>query len=151
MVNEEETPGSEEEAEEEVTAPAQEAPATVATDAPKSEKTSELKVVIILKANKAMLGVQSPDCDPVYKTMEGDLASVLQVVPTLVAEAQLKWTAAPRYPKADLPKPVASPATTTSAVSNSAAAKARGTWIEVAMMVKSRPSRLTSALPNGIS
>ena len=78
MVNEEETPGSEEEAEEEVTAPAQEAPAAVATDAPTSEKTSELKIVIILKGSKAMLGVQSPDCDPVYKTMEGDLAAVLQ-------------------------------------------------------------------------
>ena len=125
MVNEEETPGSGEEAEEEVTAPAQEAPATVATDAPKSEKTSELKVVIILKGSKAMLGVQSPDCDPVYKTMEGDMAAVLQVVPALVAEARLKWTAAPRYPKADLPKPVAPPATTTtSAAGRTAAAKA---------------------------
>ena len=59
-----------------------------------------------------MLGVQSPDCDPVYKTMEGDLAAVLQVVPALVADAKLQWAAAPRYPKADLPKPVA-PATTT--------------------------------------
>ena len=123
MVNEEETPGSEEEAEEEVTAPAQEAPATVATDAPKSEKTSELKVVIILKGSKAMLGVQSPDCDPVYRTMEGDLAAVLQVVPALVAEAKLKWTASPRYPKADLPRPVLPPATT-SATSKPAAAKA---------------------------
>ncbi len=73
MSDEEETPGTEEEEEEEVTAPVQEAPAAVATDAPKSDKASELKVVIILKASRAMLGVQSPDCDPVYKTMEGDL------------------------------------------------------------------------------
>jgi len=79
---------------------------------------SELKVVIILKANKVLLGVQSPDCDPVYRTMEGDLAGVLQVVPALVAEARLKWTAAPRYPKADLPKPVVPAATTSSTVSN---------------------------------
>jgi hypothetical protein len=96
--------------------------ATEATEAPKPEKSRELKVVIILKANKAMLGVQSPDCDPVYKTMEGDLAAVLQVVPTLVAEAKLKWTASPRYPKADLPKPVA-PATTTSSTASKPAAK----------------------------
>ena len=116
MSDEEETPGSEEEQGEEGTSPVQETPAAVATDTPKPEKASELKVVIILKANRAMLGVQSPDCDPVYKTMEGDLAAVLQVVPTLVAEAKLKWTASPRYPKADLPKPVV-PATTTPAVS----------------------------------
>ena len=125
MSDEEENPGS---GEEEVTSPVQETPAAeVATDVPKPAKkpASELKVVIILKANRAMLGVQSPDCDPVYKTMEGDLAAVLQVVPTLVAEAKLKWTAAPRYPKADLPKPVAPAATTTSAVSKPAAKTAQ--------------------------
>lgn len=97
MSDEEEITGSEEEG----TDTEQETPAAaLATDVPKpAEKpVSELKVVIILKADKAMLGVQSPDCDPVYKTMEGDLSAVLQVVPTLVAEAKLKWTAAPRYP-----------------------------------------------------
>ena len=117
MSDEEETTGVEEKAEGEATTPVQEAPAVVATDVPKPEKDTELKVVIILKANKAMLGVQSPDCDPVYKTMEGDLASVLQVVPMLVDEAKTKWTASPRYPKADLPKPVA-PATTTNSVAS---------------------------------
>ena len=121
MSNEEETPGSGEEG----TGTEQEAPlASVATETryvSKPEKpVGELKVVIILKADKAMLGVQSPDCDPVYKTMEGDLAAVLQVVPALVADAKLQWAAAPRYPKADLPKPVV-PATTTSTASKSAA------------------------------
>ncbi len=121
MSDEEETPGSEEEGTEE--GAEQEVPvATETADVSTPEKpASEMKVVIILKANKAMLGVQSPDCDPVYKTMEGDLASVLQVVPVLVAEAKQKWTASPRYPKADLPKPVAPATTTTSAVSKSAA------------------------------
>jgi len=123
MSDEEETAGSDEEEEEEVIVPVQEVPAAVATDAPKPEKVSELKVVIILKANRAMLGVQSPDCDPVYKTMEGDLAAILQVVPILVAEAKLQWAAAPRYPKADLPKPVA-PATTTTPAARKPAAKA---------------------------
>ena len=123
MSDEEEATGSEEEAdgqEEEVATPMPEAPAGVAT--PKPEKDTELKVVIILKANRVLLGVQSPDCDPVYKTMAGDLASVLQVVPTLVADARLQWAAAPRYPKADLPKPVA-PATTTSSVASKPTAK----------------------------
>ena len=111
--------------EEEGTGAKQETPvATETTDVSKPDKpATELKVVIILKADRAMLGVQSPDCDPVYKTMEGDLATVLQVVPTLVAEARLKWTAAPRYPKADLPKPVA-PATTTTSAAGKTAAKA---------------------------
>ncbi len=121
MSDEEETPGTEEEG----TGTVQEAPAAVATDVPKSAEkpASELKVVIIIKANRAMLGVQSPDCDPVYKTMEGDLAAILQVVPMLVAEAKAQWAAAPRYPKADLPKPVV-PATTTTSAANKPAAKA---------------------------
>jgi len=128
MSDEEETLGSEEESTEEGTE--QEAPlasvATETTDVSKPEKPAgELKVVIILKANKAMLGVQSSDCDPVYKTMEGNLAAVLQVVPVLVADAKLQWAAAPRYPKADLPKAVAPAATTTSAASKPGAAKAQ--------------------------
>ena len=118
MSDEEETPGSEE-------GPSSEQVASVATestDVSKPEKPAgELKVVIILKADRAMLGVQSPDCDPVYKTMEGDLAAVLQVVPVLVADAKLQWAAAPRYPKADLPKPVTPVATATSAASKPAA------------------------------
>jgi hypothetical protein len=122
MSNEEATSPEEEE---EVTSPVQETPAVVATDVSKAEKpASELKVVIILKANKAMLGVQSPDCDPVYKTMEGDLAAVLQVVPALVADAKLQWAAAPRYPKADLPKPVAPATPATTPAAGKSAAKA---------------------------
>ncbi len=127
MSDEEEGTSSEEEEAEETgqtqkTEQAIEPPQGIST----SEKpATELKVVIILKANRAMLGVQSPDCDPVYKTMEGDLAAVLQVIPTLVAEAELKWTASPRYPKADLPKPVAPATTTTSAVSKPAAKTAQ--------------------------
>ncbi len=122
MSNEEATSPEEEE---EVTSPVQETPAVVATDVSKAEKpASELKVVIILKANKAMLGVQSPDCDPVYKTMEGDLAAVLQVVPALVTDAKLQWAAAPRYPKADLPKPVAPATPATTPAAGKSAAKA---------------------------
>jgi len=126
MSDEEETPGSEEGTEE---GNEQEAPvATETTDVSKPEKPiDELKVVIILKANRAMLGVQSPDCDPVYKTMEGDLAAILQVVPVLVADAKQQWAAAPRYPKADLPKPVVPATTTTSVVNKPASAKTKET------------------------
>ncbi|MBI2851276.1 MAG: hypothetical protein HYX80_09630 [Chloroflexi bacterium] len=103
--------------------------ATETADVSKPEKAvSELKIVIILKADKAMMGVQSPDCDPVYKTMEGDLATVLQTVPALVADAKLQWAAAPRYPKADLPRPAAPPSTATiPAARKPAAAKTKET------------------------
>lgn len=77
----------------------------------KAEKpVAELKVIIIMRNDRYMLGVQSPDCDPVYTTMTGDLNAVLQMVPGFITEAKLKWAERPRYPKADLPQPSPSPA-----------------------------------------
>lgn len=79
---------------------------------PSSQKPSnEMKVVIVTKDDNVLLGVQSPDCDPVYKTMKGSLSAALKKVPALVAEAKQQWEAAPRYPKADLPEPPPRPAT----------------------------------------
>lgn len=74
----------------------------------------ELKIVVIMKGNKIMLGVQAPDCDPVYETLEGELPAALKRLPKLVAEANEKWTTNPRNPKANLPEPVkeATPART---------------------------------------
>ena len=86
-----------------------EEPAPETTEPSPQKPANEMKVVIILKDDRAMVGVQSPDCDPVYKTMEGSLATVLEKVPALVAEAKQQWAANPRYPKADLPKPPPSP------------------------------------------
>lgn len=79
---------------------------------PVEEKpVTEMKLVIIVKDGRIMMGVQSPDCDPVYQTMEGDLEVALRRVPDLVAEATGKWATAKRYPKADLPEPPPPPAT----------------------------------------
>ena len=72
-------------------------------------KRDEMKIVIVLKGENVMLGVQSPDCDPVYTTLKGTLAAALKKVPKLVAEAKQKWDSNPRYPKADLPTPEPSP------------------------------------------
>lgn len=69
-----------------------------------------LKVVILLQGTRAMVGVQSPDCDPIFTTLEGDLAAALSQVPALVESAIAKWDANPRFPKANLPEPVASAA-----------------------------------------
>ncbi|GAI90326.1 unnamed protein product [marine sediment metagenome] len=66
---------------------------------------SEIKVIIVLKADRIMLGVQSPECDPVYQTSQGTLADALRRVPALVGKAKHKWDASPRNPKADLPDP----------------------------------------------
>ncbi len=72
----------------------------------------ELKVVIVMKGESAMLGVLTTDCDPVYTTITGDLTAALQRVPTLVDEAKKKWTTSRLYPKANLPEPPPTPAPT---------------------------------------
>jgi len=73
------------------------------------QPSDELKVVIILKSNRAMVGIQSPDCDPVFSTFEGDLDAALSQVPALVESANAQWNAHPRYPKANLPEPPPTP------------------------------------------
>ena len=80
----------------------------------KAEPSNELQVVIILKEDRIMLGVQSPDCDPVYTTLKGTLAAALKRIPKLVTESNQKWSTSPRNPKANLPKPepVSTPART---------------------------------------
>jgi len=78
----------------------------------KAKPSNELKIVIILKDDKIMLGVQSPDCDPVYTTLKGTLAAALKRVPKLVNEAKQKWSASPRNPNANLPAPPPTPART---------------------------------------
>ena len=81
----------------------------------KAKPSNELKVVIILKDDKIMLGVQSPDCDPVYTTLKGNLAAALKRVPKLVNEAKQKWSTSPRNPNANLPTPAPTPARTPAA------------------------------------
>ncbi|MBA7542909.1 hypothetical protein ES705_35234 [subsurface metagenome] len=81
----------------------------------KAKPSNELKVVIILKDDRVMLGVQSPDCDPVYTTLKGTLAAALKRVPKLVDEAKQKWSTSPRNPNANLPTPAPAPARTPAA------------------------------------
>ena len=72
--------------------------------------SDELKIVIFLKGNRGSIGIQSPNCDPVFSTHEGDLQSLLQVVPAKVEEARTKWDSNPRYPKCETklePEPAA--------------------------------------------
>lgn len=110
-----ETTEEAEEKEEEPTAETQETPEE------KPKPSNELKVVIVLKEDNIMLGVQSPDCDPVYTTLKGTLAAALKQVPKLVAEAKQKWSANPRNPNANLPTPEPPPARTPAAPKESKA------------------------------
>jgi hypothetical protein len=68
-------------------------------------KAEEIKVVIVLKGDRGMVGIQSPDCDPIYKTVEGDLNSLLALVPDMVTNAKLQWSINSKYPKAQIPAP----------------------------------------------
>ncbi len=63
--------------------------------------SDEVKIVITLKGQMASIGVQKPDCDPVFSKVEGDLAAVLKSVPRLVEEAQKSWESNSRYPKCE--------------------------------------------------
>jgi len=77
--------------------------------------SDELKVVISLKGDKASVGVQTPECDPVFFGLEGDLRTTLKAVPKFVEEAKNRWETSKLYPKCETPLPSqAQPATTTS-------------------------------------
>lgn len=62
---------------------------------------SEVKIVISLKGQTASIGVQKPDCDPVFSRVEGDLPAILQGIPGLMEQAEANWDSNPRYPKCE--------------------------------------------------
>lgn len=63
--------------------------------------SEEVKIVITLKEQAASVGVQKPECDPVFSRVEGDLLAVLESIPGLVEEAQRSWDSNPRNPKCE--------------------------------------------------
>ncbi len=67
--------------------------------------SDELKVVISLKGDKASVGVQAPECDPVFFGLEGDLGAILSGVPGFVEEAKTHWETTKLYPKCETPLP----------------------------------------------
>ena len=84
----------------------------------------ELRVNIIIKGDRIFLGAQSTDCDPKITTLQGNLQTALERIPSFVEEANRQWDAAPHNPKSTVPEPVA-PApvrTATTAASKPAAA-----------------------------
>ncbi len=82
------------------------------------QKKDELKVVISLKGDKASVGVQMPECDPVLFSLEGDLKTALKAVPKFVEEAKTRWETSKLNPKCETPLPSqAKPAAAPSRVS----------------------------------
>ena len=82
-------------AQEEVEEKAAETPAAEAPPA-----APELKVVIQMKGERALVGVQGDGTDPVMETLEaGSLEAVLDAVPGIVAQARERWATSPRNPK----------------------------------------------------
>jgi hypothetical protein len=71
-----------------------------------------MKIVINLDENNAWVGIQKPDCDPVFSMVEsGRLSAVLKVIPDLVKSAEVAWESAKQYPKCETDlKPPAPPA-----------------------------------------
>ena len=65
----------------------------------------ELKVVVTLKGGRGFIGIQSPQCDPVFTTFEGGLEAALERLPGMVEEARNRWAQSPRYPKCQTPLP----------------------------------------------
>ena len=73
------------------------------------DSTAEIKVVIVLKGDRGSVGVQAPDCDPLFVTIEGGLEAALERVPGLVEEARQRWAESPRNPKTERSVPPPQP------------------------------------------
>ena len=67
--------------------------------------SDELKLVIVLKGDKASVGVQAPECDPALFSFQGDLRATLKAVPGFVAEAKTRWETSKLNPKCETPLP----------------------------------------------
>jgi hypothetical protein len=86
--------------------------------------SDELKVVISLKESRAAVGVQAPECDPVFFGVEGDLQAALKAVPDFVDEAKARWETSKLCPKCETPLPSqVQPAATTSRASTGSSQK----------------------------
>ena len=85
----------------------------------------ELKVNIIIKGGRVFLGAQATDCDPKMVTLQGNLQTALERIPSFVEEANRQWDAAPRNPRSTIPEPVAPVRTATAAASKPASQSAQ--------------------------
>ncbi len=72
---------------------------------------AELKVVIQMKGDRALVGVQGTNTDPVVETLPAtSLNDVLSAVPEILARAREKWAATPKNPDYQRPPEPPAPA-----------------------------------------
>ena len=64
---------------------------------------TELKIVINIKGNRAIIGVNAPDCDPVFENCEGDIAVILGNAANLIDTARAKWAKSKKNPSITIP------------------------------------------------
>lgn len=70
-----------------------------------------LKVVIQIKDDRALVGVQGGDTDPALEPVQGDLAAILAQVPALLERARARWASTPKNPAYQRPPEPPRPAT----------------------------------------
>lgn len=63
----------------------------------------DTKIIISHNDEKCIVGIQIPDCDPIYYTPNGDLPTVIAGIMTEVEETKVAWAEKKRYPEAKLP------------------------------------------------
>ena len=83
-------------------------PEVIEAEAEESEpkkKSDELKISILLKGTRALLGAKATDCDPKLETLEGDLPAALLRLPAFVDECKQQWAESQRNPKSTIPEP----------------------------------------------
>ena len=75
-------------------------------DGDEAASTDDLKVVVSIKGDRAIIGVQRPSADPHIETFEdADLASLAQEVPAVTERARARWEDAPKHPAYERPAP----------------------------------------------
>ena len=83
----------------------------------------ELKVSIIVKGGRVFLGAQATDCDPKMTTLQGNLQTALERIPSFIEDVNRQWDASPHNPRSTIPEPVAPVRTAATATSKPAATK----------------------------
>lgn len=61
---------------------------------------------------RALVSVGSDGCDPLIRSLDAPLPTILDEVPGLVADAETRWTTDPRFPRAAAPVKLSSTAKT---------------------------------------
>lgn len=94
-------------------------PAAAAPPAEKKART-ELKISIIIKADKIFMAAQATDTDPKMTTFTGDLDAAIAQVRPFVDECNAQWDVSAKNPEMPKPPPPPAPVRTATTASSSA-------------------------------